>query len=187
MQHSEDGIIWKRYISDRLSISKEVISKVSCTREEEVSYIHQKTKVYTTKHGESQLKAMLDFCHSEEVSNIDSNSRKIIDINWENHVGILWWAPIVKDQYYLFNQSEEIDKFKTIIPGFITPSFILFFQRWCKCVSNPVMQLCVDIRTISLLHYICALAKYIQVNPSVREAFHNCDCSYHQLPIKDHW
>jgi len=92
-----------------------------------------------TKHGKLQLKYVLNFFHSEAASNIDYNSHKIIDINGEKHVGRVCLVPTVGEQYALFKQSEEIDKFKVMIPYFITPSFTSFFKRRCKCLSKPAM------------------------------------------------
>ena len=54
-------------------------------------------------------------------------------------MGRVWLVSIVRKQYALFKKSEDIDKFKTIIPDFVTPSFTFFFKRQFKCVSKPEM------------------------------------------------
>ena len=55
-----------------------------------------------TKWGYLQKKCVLDFCHSEDSSSIDSNSRKIIDVNGEKHVGRVWLAKTINEQYKMF-------------------------------------------------------------------------------------
>ena len=68
---------------------------------------------------------MYDFCHAEEASSIDSNSRRIVKVKrgeeYEKHVGRVWRVPTIQEQYKLFLQSETVAKYSTLFPNFIPP------------------------------------------------------------------
>ena len=54
------------------------------------TYIPPKRKVRVTKTGPLQKEGIAEFCHSDESSSIDSNSRKVIIVTGEQHVGRVW-------------------------------------------------------------------------------------------------
>ena len=57
-------------------------------------------------------KCVLEFCHSNKASWIDSNSYQIFDVvlpngNTEKHVGKLWSVLTVDEQYTLFKKYKK--------------------------------------------------------------------------------
>ena len=164
--------ISKNQVRERLGVSRYTISKIDRTSET-ITYSHSQPKQYVTASSKLMRDSIYDFCHSEESSTIDSNSRKIIEVNGERHVGRVWLVPTVREQYKLFMQSDVMRTYQNMYTKYVTPSQSFFYHHRCKCVSRPVMQSCVDLRTSSLWHYMQALAKYVRVNASVREEIKN--------------
>ena len=96
-------------------------------------------------------------CHCADSSSIDSNSRKIVVVSEEKHTARVWKVKTVNEQYGMFLQSTTLEDCMNTNPTFPTPSCSFFFDNQCKCVSPPVvMQLCVNITTSAMLHYMCA-------------------------------
>ena len=104
----------------------------------------------------------------------------------EKHVGRVWVVPTIREQYTLFGQSEAVDKYKNLDPNFLVPSMSFFYLNRCPCVTRPVMQSCVDLRTSQLQHYMRAIGKYIRVHPLIKEKLNRCHCPQHALD-KRHW
>ena len=113
------------------------------------------------------------FCHSDEASIFDSNSRKIIEVEkegrLEKHFGRVWNVPTVREQYNLFLQSDTLEEYSTLHPNFKTPSMTYFFKLRCPCVSRQSLQSCVDIKISSMQQYMRAINKYIRCNKTIRE------------------
>ena len=144
------------------------------------TYIPPKRKVRVTKIGPLQKESIAEFCHSDESSSIDSNSRKIIIVAGEQHVGRVWSVKTVNEQYSLFKQSEVIERYIDRYPDFVIPSRSTFIKYRCACVSPPVMQSCVDICTSGLMHYMRALAKFVRKRSDIRDQLNACGCDQHK-------
>ena len=180
-----DGQVSKATIQTRLEVSIARISKVQ-RNEDTLGYLHMKQKEYETKQGPKHLQCISEFCHSDESSVIDSNSRKIVTVKGEKHVGRVWVVPTVREQYRLFQNSDTVEKYKKLDTHFTIPSESFFYHNRCPCVSRPVMQSCVDLRTSQLQHYMRAIGKYIRAHPLVSEKIKQCNCEQHSLTTK-HW
>ena len=98
------------------------------------TYIPPKRKVRVTKIGHLQKESIANFCHSDESSSIDSNSRKVIIVTGEQHVGRVWSVKTVNEQYSLFKQSEVIERYINRYPDFVIPSRSTFIKYRCACV-----------------------------------------------------
>ena len=133
------------------------------------TYIPPKRKVQVTKIGPLQKESIAEFCHSDESSSIDSNSRKIIIVTGEQHVGRVWSVKTVNEQYSLFKQSEVIERYIDRYPDFVIPSRSTFIKYRCACVSHPVMQSCVNICTSRLMQYMRALANFVKKHGVILE------------------
>ena len=96
-----DGNVSKVAIRKRLGVSTARMSKVQ-RNGDVLGYLHVKSKEYKTKQRSNHLRCISEFCHSDESSVIDSNSRKIVTVRGENHVGRVWVIPTVREQYRLF-------------------------------------------------------------------------------------
>ena len=121
-----------------------------------------------------QQQCVDDFCHCDESSNIDSNSRRTVKVTNEDgivekHVGRVWLVSTVDEQYNLFLNSETVQNYLTLHQSFIVPSRSFFYRRRCPCITNPSLQSCVDIIRSSLKHYISALSRYIHKNKDVKD------------------
>ena len=125
-------------IQKRLEVSIARISKVQ-RNEDTLGYLHMKQKEYETKQVPKHLQCISEFCHSDESSVIDSNSRKIVTVKGEKHVGRVWVVPTVREQYRLFQNSETVEKYKNLDTNFTIPSASFFYHNRYPCVSRPVM------------------------------------------------
>ena len=148
------------------------------------TYIPPKRKVRVTKIGPLQKESIANFCHSDESSSIDSNSRKVIIVTGEQHVGRVWSVKTVNEQYSLFKQSEVIERYINRYPDFVIPSRSTFIKYRCACISPSVMQSCVDICTSGLMHYMRALAKFVRKRSDVRDQLNACGCDQHKKQKK---
>jgi len=143
------------------------------------TYTPPQRKARVTKTGPLQKEAIDEFCHSDESSSIDSNSRKIIIVTGEQHVARVWSVKTVNEQYSLFKQSEVIERYIDRYPDFAIPSRSTFIKYRCACVSPPVMQSCVDICTSGLMHYMRTLAKFVRKRSDIRDELNACGCDQH--------
>ena len=54
------------------------------------------------------------FCHSDEASSFDSNSRKVVEVEkeggLEKHFARVWNVPTVREQYNLFLHSDTLER-----------------------------------------------------------------------------
>ena len=120
-----------------------------------------------------QRKCIAAFCHSEESSSIDSNSKRMVEVKRgqeiELHVGRVWNVLTVTEQYNLFMESETLENSKNLHADFVSPSRSFFYKHRCPCVAVPTMQSCVDIITSATQHYMRGIAKYVRTNKEIRE------------------
>ena len=139
-----------------------------------------------TKWAVLQRRCVRDFCHSEDSSSIDSNSRKIITINGRPHVGRVWLAKTIDEQYQMFLVSDVLENITTQESQFHVPSKSFFYHNRCPCVSSPVLQSCVDIHMSKCMHYMRALGKFIR-RPDIKMMLECCDCEQHKKIKTEQW
>ena len=94
---------------------------------------------------------MLSFFHSDESSSIDSNSRRLIDVevncSIERHVGRAWNMMTIDEKHAVCCPSDVAESFNNQHPH-LSPSCRGFFhQNCCKHLKNPSSQSCVEIIT----------------------------------------
>ena len=90
-------------IREEIGMSKNAFYRRNLTRNLNIdSYELVETSHRQTKWGLLQRHCVLEFCHSEDSSSIDSNSRKIITVNGEKHVGRVWLAKTINGHYKMF-------------------------------------------------------------------------------------
>lgn len=108
---------------------------------------HQSLQSYTFPKDASYNRAMTTlnkkqcidlFCHSDESSTIDSNSRDVMAIvDGVPHAGRIWTTNTLRKQYEIFKQSHAVEQFKRMNSEFIAPSKSFFRKHKCsKCVSK---------------------------------------------------
>ena len=102
-----DKNVSERKVRERLGVTSSTIIKVDRTSDS-VIYEHTKPKPYIKISSALMRNSIYDLYHSEKSSTIESNSRKIIEVNGEKHVGRVWLVPTIKEQYNLFKQSDII-------------------------------------------------------------------------------
>ena len=78
-------------------------------------------KERTTKISGIQRQSVLDFCHSDEGSSIDSNLHKVVTINNVDHAARVWSVMTVNEQYELFKQSDIVEEFTRLHSNYVTP------------------------------------------------------------------
>ena len=139
-----------------------------------------------TKWAVQQRRCVLEFCHSDDSSSIDSNSRKIITIDGIPHVGRVWLAKTIDEQYQMFLVSDVLQNMTTQEPQFHVPSKSFFYHNRCPCVSVPVLQSCVDIRMSKCMHYIRALGKVIR-RPDMKMMLESCSCEQQKNIKSEQW
>ena len=79
-------------------------------------YQHKKQKLVSKHVLQLQQKCVLEFCHSNEALRIDSNSRRIVDLNLPNreiekHVGRIWLFLTIEEQHKLFQESKTVSTY----------------------------------------------------------------------------
>ena len=139
-----------------------------------------------TKWGIQQRRCVEDFCHSDDSSSIDSNSRKIITIDGRPHVGRVWLAKTLDEQYQMFLISDVLQDMTSQEPQFHVPSKSFFYHNRCPCVSSPVLQSCVDINMSKCMHYMRALCKVIR-RPDMKTMLECCGCEQHKKIKTEQW
>ena len=82
-----------------------------------------------TKWGALQKHCVLDFCHSDESSSIGSKSRKIIIVSKVKHVGRVWSAKTINEQYMMFLTSDIADEYKANNAELPLPSLSFFYHN----------------------------------------------------------
>ena len=173
--YQQDVSVSEQSICEAIGVRKRVYQNtISANSGERTDYIHVKRKA----RSESMLtiqqrKCVEEFCHSEESSSIDSNSKRMVEVKRgqeiELHVGRVWNVLTVTEQYNLFLESEILEKTKNLHPEFISPSRSFFYKNRCHCVAVPTMQSCVDIITSATQHYMRCIAKYVRTNKEIRD------------------
>ena len=130
---------------------------------------------------------VIEFCHSDEASQIDSNSHQIVDVvlpngDTEKHVGRVWSVLTVDEQHKLFKNSKTVQNYGFFYEeeGFKVPSRTFFHKYKCKCVRTPTTQSCVDINVSTLQHLMRAVDNFLQANISFKHQVYKCDCDNHK-------
>ena len=128
--------------------------------------------------------SVLDFCHSEDSSCIDSNFGSTvcvtIDGEKEDHAKRVFLARTNRELYELFLQSDVVEQYNTTYPEYSVPGMNTFKDALCNCCSKPVMQLCVDILFSKTSNYMKALERFICNNKKIREELEKCNCEMHR-------
>ena len=138
------------------------------------SYKHiESKKRKQTELSQKQEQCILTFCHSDESSTIDSNSKRLVEVirdgKIERHVGRVWAVRTIDEQYTLFCESDTVADNLALNSDFKIPSRSYFYSHRCPCVALPTMQSCVDIKMSSCAHYMRAIGKYIRQNKNIRD------------------
>ena len=125
-----------------------------------------------------QEKSILAFCHSEESSAIDSNSKRVVKVlvdgEEENHVARVWNALTLDEKYSLYKESSVVEDYINANGNaFRLPSRSFFYKYTCACLTNPTMQSCVDIIVSGMHHYMKAISKFIRQNPQIKQQLMN--------------
>ena len=151
------------------------------------NYKHKERNVREKYMTKVMKQCVLDFCHSNEASQIDSNLHRIVDVvlpegKIEKHVGRVWSVLTVDEQHTLFKQSKTIQGYTFLHSddGFRVPSRTFFHKYKCKCIRRPTTQSCVDITVSTLQHLMRALEKFLQANRSFKRQLYACPCGNHE-------
>ena len=163
--------IKKKKIRETVDISKTTI----------ITYKDVIQKNQEAKIGKMQRQSILDFCHAEEASSIDSNASKPVkvtteDRNVEKHAARVFVAKTTKEMYDIFRESHTVEQYKKTYPEYSIPCISSFHKYRCPCCSAPTMQSCVDIYVSKLWNYQQALSKFIQNNRVIQDELASCKC-----------
>ena len=82
------------------------------------------------------------FCHCDDSSSIDSNSRKVVIVGEEKHAARVWRVKTVNEQYDMFINSTTLDNYKNTYSDFTTPSRSFFCGSLQMRVSSCDAILC---------------------------------------------
>ena len=128
------------------------------------TYKHAKQKKRKqTALSQQQEQCVITFCHSDESSRIDSNSKRIVEVTidgkTEKHVGRVWAVRTIDEQYTLFCESDTVADHLALNSDFKIPSRSYFYYHRCPCVALATMQSCVDIKMSSCAHYLRSIGK----------------------------
>ena len=167
----------RNFIRQILGISSRTFYK-SISEENEnnkESYCHiERKRKHERDVTKRQKDSIITFCHSDDSSSVDSNSKRIVEVMkgeiCEKHVGRVWSVKTIDEQYSLFINSEIVETCKNMYGGgYIIPSRSLFYSNRCPCVVPPTKQSCVDITKSAMQHYMRAISKYVRTNKTIRD------------------
>ena len=84
-----------------------------CTLYED-NYRHKNWKAKVrTQLSQTQEESIIKFSHSDESSTIDSNTQRVVKVEMEGlieeHVGCVWCALIVDENYLMYRKSEVVE------------------------------------------------------------------------------
>ena len=105
----------------------------------------------------------------------------------KQHGGRVWLVKTVNEQYALFKQSDVTESYVNRYPDFVISSRSTFIKYCCVCVLSPIIQLCVDICTSGIMHYIRALAKIVRKRRAIRSQLDACGRDQHKTDKTDQW
>jgi hypothetical protein len=143
------------------------------------SYKHPVRKQRSDCIRDDATVAVLLFCHSEESSNLDTNSFKFISVLntltgvKDIHPLRVWHHLTVEEQLDTFHQSRAYSKFQEKNPG-RTIGKDIFRDSICNCVKLPGSESCVDIYLSSVKYYMKALNI-----KAVQDILDSCECDAH--------
>ena len=139
------------------------------------NYQHKKRKTITrTLLRQLQIQSVKEFCHSDESSTIDSNSKRLVEVKSddkvEKHVGRVWIVSTIDEQHALFLESETVQTYLQLHPTYKPPSRSYFYDLRCPCLALPTIQSCINIWISSAQQYMRAISKYIRTNKTIKDA-----------------
>ena len=143
------------------------------------SYSHPKRKEREDCTRDDAKAAILEFCHSEEASNLDTNSFKYITVVnaltgvQEPHPLRVWHYLTVEEQLKTFLTSRAYQKFQEKNTGKTIGKHI-FRDSVCNCVKLPGSDSCVDIYMSTVKYYMKALNI-----KEVHDLLESCECDAH--------
>lgn len=121
----------------------------------------------------NQHRFIKDFCHSEEASHLDSNSRRIVvalnkNGEEEKYVGRVWEFPTVREEHTVYRIYDGVT-YMLHAGQFTIPRLSTFYKYRCPCVIHQYMQSCVDKRLSAEVHYMRGVSKYLRYNKELRD------------------
>ena len=138
-------------------------------RYQHVEHKSRHKKALTAKQEQS----ILDFCHSDESSSIESNSKYVLEIDRkgtiEKYVGRVWAICTINKQYALCCQSDTVLEYTAVHTEYEIPIRNCFYLRRCPCVANSTMQACVDIYMSVAIQCMRVISKFIRTNKEIHD------------------
>jgi hypothetical protein len=129
--------------------------------------------------------AVNEWCHSNESSNLDTDSYRVVKVKDDATTGIteahpfrVWRESNLETQYKSLESTVYVTFQQTYIDKTIGKE--MFRLSLCKCVGNPGPQSCVDLHSSQLNHYIRAIHKATTSNTVVKSLLEKCNCAGHQ-------
>ena len=104
-------------VSKRIFYKKNENNGIECT----VAYKHYKKQKRHSRRTELQKKFVIEFCHSDESSSVDSNRHKCIKIDGDDHAPRVWNVLTINEQYDSLCWSELAQMYANRYPGFKVP------------------------------------------------------------------
>jgi hypothetical protein len=166
---------------------KDCSTKATKMVQEKTTFEPTLRKVREDKLRDKAQIAIHKFCHSEQGSNVDTESYRVINLpDYENggllspHAQRTWHDTGVVNRYEAFKRSDHYEWFKDQYPkDWQNISKEVFRLEVCPCVKDPGPESCVDLRMHALKCYMDAVRTASLYNPEVKEAIKACSCPLH--------
>lgn len=147
-------------------------------------YARKERKQRSDCYRDAARACIHDFCHSEEGSNVDTESYRVYKIKdpdtgeVSNHPARVWNETTMAKRYQSFLESEMYKIFKETSLGDKTRTISreVFRQEVCECVRDPSPQSCVDLRMSALSEYMKGIRKACINNPAIKKRLDECTC-----------
>jgi hypothetical protein len=129
--------------------------------------------------------AVHEFCHSEEGSNVDTESyriMKLLNVNTnkiDGHPLRVWHEMTNKTRFMAFKESSVYKEFRDT-HGDAEIGEEVFRLTVCPCVRNPGPQSCVDLLFSGLQLYMTAIDNALKHNIVIKNKVKMCECERHQ-------
>ena len=127
-------------------------------------YLHDNRKKRYDDMSEEAKKCIVEFCHSDEASRIDTNQFRSMEVEGsENpHEIRVWEVSTLKSKYEKFKQSISYQKIQQNQGRNICQE--IFRRNLCPCVQNPTEHSCVDTIKTQLDEYQKGLRNFFLHN-----------------------
>jgi hypothetical protein len=156
------------------------------TQENEKKFSFVERKVQKDCDRDEAALCVDAFCHSEEGSRVDTESKRVYKIKnpatctAESHPAQVWNKATNENRHEAFLMSEMYRDFQQINGEDKTIGIQRFQENLCNCVREATPLSCVDLPESDSQEYMTAIKNAVHLHPVIRDKINRCNCDLHQ-------